>query len=401
MHHMGAWEAMADRTYDVILVGGGAMGCATAYNLMKADSALRVAIVEMDPTYERASTPLSDGNIRIQFGLQENIQISQYGLEVLERFSDEMAVDDDRPDVAFRQQGNLFLVDEAGREDAEQAYALQKSLGCQIEWLEPEEISERYPLYHPAGCVGGTFGRQDGTMDPWALLTGYKNKAIALGADFVKGEVTELRKSGKRVAGVRLSSGDELSAGFVVNSAGAWAPRIARTVGIELPVQPVKRQVFVLETNARPDTILPFVASPSGLYWIHEQGGHFMCGKSLPDDPVGYEFDWDRRVFTEHLWPELVEFVPAFDRLKVARGWAGLYAVNTLDDNAILGEWPELEGLFLANGFSGHGLQQAPAVGRYIAELILGHPPALDLAIFSPQRILENRPVLEIGRSIV
>jgi glycine/D-amino acid oxidase-like deaminating enzyme len=126
-----------------------------------------------------------------------------------------------------------------------------------------------------------------------------------------------------------------------------------------------------------------------------------MCGKSLPDDPIGYDFTWDRGTFIEFLWPELVDFVPSFDRLKVTRGWAGLYAVNTLDQNAILGEWPELKGLFLANGFSGHGLQQVPAVGRYIAELMLGLPPTLDLSVLSPQRVLENKPVLETGRSIV
>jgi glycine/D-amino acid oxidase-like deaminating enzyme len=126
-----------------------------------------------------------------------------------------------------------------------------------------------------------------------------------------------------------------------------------------------------------------------------------MCGKSLPDDPVGFEFTWNRRGFDEILWPELVDFVPSFDRLKVARGWAGLYAVNVFDGNAILGEWPELEGFYLANGFSGHGFQQCHAVGRYIAELIMGQTPTLDLSIFSPKRILENKPVFESQGKIV
>ena len=386
---------MADNTYDVVMVGGGLMGCATAYYLMKADSRLKVAIVEMDPTYERSSTILSDGNVRVQFNLEENIRISQYGLEAIERFADEMAVDDDRPDVAFRCQGNLFLIDENGLQEAERGLALQKELGCLVEWLEPVEIEHRYPLFRVAGCVGGTFGRQDGTMDPWAMLTAYKKKAISLGAQFIHAEVVEILKSTDCITGASLSSGETLTAKAVVNSAGAWASRIARTAGIDLPVQPIRRQVFVLETNARPDGILPATFFPSGLYLIHERGGHFMCGKSLSDDPVGYDFGWNRQTFTEILWPELVEFVPSFDRLKVARGWAGLYAVNLLDGNAILGEWPELKGLYLANGFSGHGFQQCHAVGRYIAELILGQQPALDLSIFSPKRILENKPVFE------
>jgi glycine/D-amino acid oxidase-like deaminating enzyme len=393
---------MANTTYDVIMAGGGIMGCATAYYLLKMDGRLKVAIIELDPTYARASTPLSEGNLRVQFNLKENIQMSQYGLEVLARFAEEMAVGDAPvTDVAFRRQGNLFLVDEAGQVEAEQGLALQQRLGCQVEWLTPEEISQIYPLCQLLGYVGGTLGRQDGTMDPHAVLMGYKNKAISLGARFLQAEVVELLTRDNRIAGVKLASGDRLAAKFVLNSAGAWAAKIAQTVGIELPVKPTKRQVYVLETNARPDGILPALFFPTGLYLIHENAGYFMCGKSLPDDPVGYEFTWERQRFIDILWPELVEFIPAFDRLKVARGWAGLYAVNTLDGNAILGEWPELKGFLLANGFSGHGFQQCHAVGRYIAELILGRPPTLDLSIFSPQRILDNKPVLESRRKII
>ena len=127
-----------------------------------------------------------------------------------------------------------------------------------------------------------------------------------------------------------------------------------------------------------------------------------MCGKSLPDDPIGNDdFELGRQIFTEILWPELVDFVPTFDRLKVARGWAGLYAVNTFDGNAILGEWPELKGFYLANGFSGHGFQQCHAVGRYLTELILGLPLTLDLSIFSPQRISEHKPIFEGKHKLV
>ncbi len=393
--------AMTGTNYDVIMVGGGLMGCATAYYLLRGDGTLRVAIIEMDPTYEKSSTALSDGNIRVQFNLKENIQISQYGLEVLERFSDEMAVGDSRPDVAFRRQGNLFLVDELGRAEAAEGLALQRSLGCQVDWLSPDEIQRRFPLINPECCVGATYGHQDGTMDPWATLMAFKRKAASLGASFIEGEVVALLSRGPRIVGVRLSSGEELAANSVVNTAGAWASRVAGTAGILLPVQPVRRQVFVIETYVRPEITLPLTLFPCGLYMIHEHAGTFMVGKSLPDDPVGFEFGWDRRTFTERLWPDLVEYVPAFDRLKVTRGWGGLYAVNTLDGNAILGEWPELERFYVANGFSGHGFQQCFAVGRYLSELILGRAPTLDLAIFSPRRILEDRPVLESHRRLI
>jgi glycine/D-amino acid oxidase-like deaminating enzyme len=136
---------------------------------------------------------------------------------------------------------------------------------------------------------------------------------------------------------------------------------------------------------------------PSGLYFRTETGGVILLGKSMADDSQGFNFTWDEKRFMEILWPELAEFVPAFNRLRLVRGWAGLYAVNTLDGNAILGEWPEIRGFFLANGFSGHGLQQAPAVGRYLSELILDQPISLELRIFSPQRILENKPLSEGG----
>jgi len=172
---------------------------------------------------------------------------------------------------------------------------------------------------------------------------------------------------------------------------------VAKTAGVELPVVPIKRQVFALDTAVKPKAPLPLTILPSGLYFRSETGGLILLGKSLQEDPVGFEFTWDDKRFLELLWPELAEFVPAFDRLKLVRGWAGLYAVNTLDGNAILGQWPELNGLYLANGFSGHGLQQGPAVGRYLSELILKKPLSLDLSIFSPQRILDNRALSENG----
>jgi glycine/D-amino acid oxidase-like deaminating enzyme len=183
----------------------------------------------------------------------------------------------------------------------------------------------------------------------------------------------------------------------VINCAGAWAADVAKTAQIILPIDPVKRQIFVLSPAVKPEGPLPLTILPSGLYFRTETGGLILLGKSLDEDPVGYDFTWDDKRFNELLWPELADFVPAFDTLKLMRGWAGLYAMNRLDQNAILGEWPELKGFYLANGFSGHGLQQAPAVGRYLSELILGLKPALDLSIFKPERILENKPLNEDG----
>ncbi len=393
---------MTNSTYDVVIIGGGVMGCAAAYYLLKNDPRLRVAILEMDPTYEKASTPLSDGNTRIQFNIKENIQMSQYGLEVLAHFAEEMEVEGVRPDPAFRQQGNLFVLDEASRAESREGFLLQQSLGCDVQWLSPAEVRNYFPLYNLKDCVAGTFGPQDGTMDPLAVLIGYQKKAIALGAKFIQAEVLEILKNGNQVRGVKLASGEALISNVVVNAAGAWAAKLARTCGVDLPISPIKRQVTIVETNVRAETILPMLFLPSGLYCIHEGNGMFAIGKSFPDDPITLDdFTWERKIFEDVIWPELVEFIPEFDRLKILRGWAGLYEVNMLDDNAILGEWPELNGFFLANGFSGHGFQQCHAVGRYIAELILKLAVSLDLSIFSPQRILDNKPVFESQRKII
>jgi glycine/D-amino acid oxidase-like deaminating enzyme len=388
---------MNTKSYDVVIVGGGIMGSAAAYYLMKADNTLRVAVVERDPSYARASTTLSMSNVRIQFSLKENIQISQYTFEILARFEDEMTIEDRRPKIYYHREGNLFLVDHQNQRAAKEAFELQKKLGCRIEWWSPEKIKRHYDLYEPGNLLGGTYGPDDGHIDAYAMLMAYKAKARFLGAVYLADDITEINKAGGRLGGVTLASGQNISAGIVVNCAGAWAAQIAATAGVELPVIPIKRQVFTLDTAVKPKGPLPLTVLPSGMYFRTETGGIILLGKSMAEDPAGFNFSWDEKRFMEILWPELAEFVPAFDRLKLVRGWAGMYAVNTLDGNAILGQWPEIKGFYLANGFSGHGLQQAPAVGRYLTELILDQPLTLDLGVFSPERILEQKPLSEGG----
>ena len=387
----------ANKVYDVIIIGGGIMGSAAAFYLLTAEPTLRVAVVERDFTYSRASTTLSMSNVRIQFSLKENVRISLYTLQILKSFEEDMAVEDRKPKIYFRQEGNLFLVDAAAEDAARQAVEMQKQLGCRVQWWSPQMIKAHYPLYEPQKFVGGTFGPDDGYFDAYAVLMGYKAKARSLGAAYIQDNAVRIKKTGQRVTAVELAIQGELTSGYVINCAGAWAADVAKTVGIELPVVPVKRQVFALDTAVKPQKPLPLTVLPSGLYFRSETGGLILLGKSLEDDALGFEFSWDDKRFTDLLWPELVEFVPDFSRLRLLRGWAGLYAVNTLDGNAILGQWPELKGLYLANGFSGHGLQQGPAVGRYLSELILGKSLSLDLSVFSPQRILDNRALSENG----
>ena len=389
------------KKFDVVMAGGGVMGCATAYYLMLQDPTLKVAIVEMEPSYEHNSTVLSDGNTRLQFNIKENIEISLYALEKLKTFSEDMAVGDWKPNPDFRQQGNIFLTDDANKENLIAGMKAQQALGAEVAWLEPDDVLDFCPLFDKSQFAGGVYGRLDGTMDPQAVLIGFKRKAVDLGATFIEAEVAEILQADGKVTGVKLTNGNVLNAKYVLNSAGAWGTKLAKTVGIDLPIDPVMRTVFVVQSDVVPEKPYPFVAFPSGMYLIHEHGNQFTTAKSLDTDPVGFDFTWKREEFIENLWEELVGYVPSFDRLKVVSGWAGLYAVNNFDGNAFLGEWPKLEGFILVNGFSGHGFQQAHAIGRYLAEMMRGVDYSIDLSIFSPKRLLENKPVFEGHGKIV
>lgn len=380
---------------DAIVIGGGVIGSSIAYHL----SVLGVptVVVEPDPTYRFASTTLSDGNVRIQFDLEENILISRHTMEVMKTFADTMAVGEWRPDPAPRRQGNLFLTDD--RAAAESGMALQRSLGCLVEWLDLDEIRKRWPQLELTGVLGGTFGPDDGTVDPSAVLHGYRRKAIDLGARYESSRVESIVIRAGRATGVVLDDATELSADHIVVAAGAWSSDVMRTAGVTIPVTPVMRNVFVVRSDV-PTSGCPSVFLPGATYVIPEHDVWLMA-RSTSDDPVGFDFRVRHHRFHDVVWPAVIEKLEAFDKLDVVRSWAGLYAVNTLDHNAILGPWPEIDGLHLATGFSGHGFQQAPAVGRYVAEGIAGVAHALDLRRLGAERIVEGRPLEEAAGRII
>ncbi len=389
---------MTHSKYDIIIIGGGLMGASTAYHLIKQDQSLNIAVIEMDPTYEKASSALSFANIRTNFSLKENIQISQHTTEVLKTFETDMQVDGDQPYISWRQEGNLFLYDEKTIQAAQASYQLQKSLDCAVEWWTPDQIKQNYPLYNLDTIVAATFGSNDGYLDGYCFLGAYKSKSRSLGVKYLEAEVTEILHDDGKVTGIKCSSGQSLSSDIVVNCAGAWAAKIAATANVKLPIAPTNRQAFCLDTTVKPDGPLPLTVWPNGIIFRTETGNHINLVGDAPDvGPVGFDFSCDENYFVETLWPQLARVVPAWEALKIINTWAGLYAINTFDWNALLGEWPELKGFYLANGFSGHGLQQAPAVGRYLAELILNQPPTLDLSIFNPIRLFENKPIIELG----
>src|SRR5690606_33326908 len=204
--------------------------------------------VEKDPTYRYSSTLLSDANVRIQFNLEENIRISKYGFEVMETFAEDMAVGAFRPDPAPRHQGNLFLTTAEDEPLARQGMERQIALGCDVEWLDADEIARRHPPYAGTGFVGGTFSQIDGSVDPNAVLHGYRRKADSMGVEYLTGEVARFVAHDGVMTGVELTDGTLIEAPIVMNAAGAWGTDLAATVGVELPVLPVMRTVYVVET---------------------------------------------------------------------------------------------------------------------------------------------------------
>jgi FAD-dependent oxidoreductase domain-containing protein 1 len=385
----------------IAIVGGGSMGWAVAHHLVELD-ATDVTVIEKDPSLRYSSTMLSDGNVRIQFNLAENIAISMYAMECLDVFAETMAVGDFSPNPMMQEQGNLFLVDETGRDDAMAGLAVQQRLGCDAVWLDMREIADRFPAAASDSLVGGTFGPRDGSVDPTAVVEGYKRKSLADGVKTIRGTVASLATSGDGIAGVRLQDGSSVEAEVVVVCAGAWSTALLATIGVTIPVDPVMRTVYVVAADVEDGDALPSLFLPSGVYAIREHGGTFFVGWSTDDDPVGFDFTpAPRSRFYDVIWPELVAVLPAFERLDVVRSWAGLYAQNRLDANAIIGEWPGIDGLYQATGFSGHGFQQCHAVGRHLAELITGRMPSLDLSRLGPERVIAGEPLLESASRII
>jgi glycine/D-amino acid oxidase-like deaminating enzyme len=374
----------------IIIVGGGAVGSAVAYWLT-ADPALdrEVVVVERDPTYRQASSALSASAVRQQYSTPVNIAISRFGFAFLREAADRLAVGDDRPAVGLVERGYLFLASPAGLPVLRENHAIQREHGADVALLEPEALAERFPWLSTEGLAGASLGLSgEGWFDGYGLLRALRAKAVAQGARYLAAEVTGLAVEGGRVRSVRLGDGSTLDCETVVNAAGPWAARVAAMAGVELPVRARRRTVFVLDCPGPPPHC-PLVIDTSGV-WFRPEGRHFIAGapprpgEDLDDLPL----EPDHTLFEEVLWPALAERVPAFERLRVTGAWAGYYEYNTVDQNGIVGRHPDVTNLYLANGFSGHGIQQAPAVGRGLAELILhGGYRTLDLSPLGPERL--------------
>ncbi len=386
-------------THDVVIVGGAVMGSAVAYFLADLGFQGSIAVIERDPGYGDSATARSAGGVRQQFSTPENVLMSLFGAEFVRRAGEVLAVDGEGPDLGLREDGYLVLARPSGLDRLAENVRLQNRLGAEIALLTPDELAGRFAWLATAGLGGGALGLSgEGWFDPEALLHGFRRKAISLGVRYVRDEVVAVEAASGRIEGVRLAAGGDVACAILVNAAGPAAGDLARLAGCALPVRPRKRTTFVFDcrTDIGPT---PLTVDISGVAFRPE-GERFIAIVSPPadDDPDATDLEPDYGLFDDVIWPALARRVPTFEAIRMTGAWAGHYDFNTLDQNGIIGPHPEIDGLYFCNGFSGHGLQQAPAAGRAVAELIVhGAFRTLDLSALGYGRIAANRPIRELN----
>ncbi|MFN4153387.1 MAG: NAD(P)/FAD-dependent oxidoreductase [Paracoccaceae bacterium] len=380
---------------DVVVIGGAVMGSSVAWWLTLMQPGLDVLVVEQDPTFAYASTALSVASIRQQFTTAVNVEISRFGIGFIRDFKARMGLD-----LGLKEQGYLFLAQSPeGAATLREVAQMQREHGAATEVWTPDQIKARFPWLEVGDLSAGSFGATgEGWFDNMGLLSGFRAQAKAQGARFVTDRVTGLRMAGNRVAGVVLDRAGEVACDHAVNAAGTRAAQVCAMAGLPLAVEPRKRTVFVIDApNARhPDAPLLVDAG----FYLRPEQNHWITATVPQDDSAcaADDFEPDLHLFEEVIWEQLYARAPGFDAVKVVRHWVGHYAYNTLDQNAILGPHPEVPNLHLCNGFSGHGLQQAPAVGRGIAEHILtGGWQTIDLSDLAVGRMIEGRAFRELA----
>ena len=385
---------------DVLIVGGAAVGSATAYFLASQPSFKgSILVVEQDPTYARSATALSAASIRHQFSTPENIRLSQFGSSFLKAVGEHLSVDGEAPAIGFKERGYLFLATAQGLDILQSNHLTQCAENVDVSLLTPAQLQSRFPWLKVDDLSAGSLGNTgEGWLDAYALMQGFRRKAISLGVQYRQARVEALSRQGRLVTSARLSTGELVTCGTVINAAGTGATALAQSAGIALPVQARKRSIFYFTSSAHLPTC-PMVIDPTGAYFRPEGEG-YLCGiaPSPEQDTECHDFEVQHSLFEEVLWPILAARVPGFEALRLQRSWAGHYDMNLLDHNAIVGAHPDVDNFLFANGFSGHGLQQSPAIGRALSELVtFGEFRTLQLGALGWARVIEGRPLREIN----
>ena len=379
-----------DPTADVVIVGGGVVGASAAYHLANAGAG-RVVLLERADHVAAGSTGACAGGFRHQFSSEVNVRLSQASIPMITGFTEEHGLPLD-----VHQDGYLFLVrTEDLWRDYVAANALHHTLGVGAEILTPEEAAALIPGIALEGVVGATFGPNDGIADPSGLTQGYATLARRAGAEIELGvRVRAVRVAGGRVRGVETDGGP-VDAGVVVNAAGPWAGELAATAGVELPLEPIPRHVLVTGGFAGAPSRRTLVIDAESSFYFHREGEGVLMGKGSPKEHVSFSTTPDEAFVAEDLLPTAVRVFPPVEEAAVEHSWVGLYEM-TPDRHPIIGEAPGVSGFYLANGFSGHGFQHAPVVGKLLAEMIVdGEAKTVDVSSLGLQRFAEGGLVSE------
>jgi sarcosine oxidase, subunit beta len=367
---------------EVVVIGGGCMGASVAYHLTRR-GVTDVVILERERLLATGSTGRNAGGVRHQFSNVANIKLSLESIALIARFNDEIG----QP-VDFHQDGYLFLLSSPSSVETFRAnVALQRSCGIDVEWLDAGEAARRAPGLKTDEVLAATFCRRDGIADPNGVTMGFAKAAQAAGVTVEReAEVTGVRVAAGRVAAVETARGT-IEAPTVVNAAGPWARRIGAMAGVDVPVDPYRRHIFIAQA---PQTAWDVPSSHvmvidfETTFYFHREGAGVLFG--MGDKNEGPTFDttvqWD---FLPQVIDVAVKRLPALADASISHAWAGLYEMSP-DGNPIIGPAPQVEGLYLINGFSGHGFQHSPAAGRILADLIVGGDPGLDITPFAPDR---------------
>ena len=359
-------------SYDIAIIGGAIMGSSTAWFLSNdKDFDGRVLVIDKDMTYATASTMHTNSCMRQQFSGALNIHISQFAADFVKNLRDYMGNDDRVPDLPIRSFGYMYLADNDNfAQILRDNQKVQLAAGAATQLMTPDQIQAAYPFYNVNDVKLGSINLVDeGFWDGTAVFDWFRRSARERGVEYVENEVVAITKnaSNTKIESVTLKSGEVIACGKVVNASGPRAVRTSQMAGIDIPVEPRKRYTWIFSAEKPLDRDLPLTIDPSGVHVRENNGGTYQAGGHSDIDPaVEYDdFTMDFGHWENHIWPVIATRIPQFEAIKVTHEWAGHYAYNTFDHNAIMGPHTQVENFYFLNGFSGHGLQQSPACLLY------------------------------------
>lgn len=387
-------------TYDVVIIGGAIYGSSVAWWLTQMSGFDgRVLVVERDMSYENAATSHTNSCIRQQFSNPTNIAVSQFGAEFINNFRTFMGGDPEVPDLPLQSYGYMYLADTPEfAATLKQSQEVQQTLGAATRHMMPKEIASEYPFYMLDDILAANHNTvNEGYFDGGTMFDWFKRMARKNGVEYVADEVVAITRTGNKIDSVTLKSGGVIGCDVVVNATGTRGAITAQMAGLDIPIEARRRYTYIFDAAHPLDRDLPLTIDPSGVH-IRTDGRYYLAGGPPDEDPAVDvdDFNADHGLWENKFWPIIATRIPQFEQIKLINMWVGHYDYNTLDQNAIIGPHPEVDNFMFINGFSGHGLQQAPAFGRGLAErIVYGEYRSLDLNPFYVDRVLRGEKFLE------